>query len=300
MDITAQIRELKKQRNAIILAHNYQLEEVQDVADYVGDSLYLSEVAKRAGAEVIVFCGVRFMAETAKILSPEKNVLLPEQEARCPLADMITADDVKKLKEEHPKAAVVCYVNSSAEVKAESDVCCTSGSAVKIVAALPEKEIIFVPDGNLGKYVASQVPEKEIILWKGHCITHAKVKVEDVQIVREKYPEARVVVHPECAPGVVAGADFVGSTSAIIDYVTHCDSRAFIIGTEMGILHQLKLVRPDGQFALLHQGLLCVNMKKTRIQSVYEALLHNQHQIQLVEELAQAAKRSLVRMMELV
>lgn len=292
------IQRLKQQRNAVVLAHNYQLDEVQEVADYVGDSFYLSKVAASTEQDVIVFCGVRFMAETAKILSPQKVVLLPESGAGCPMADMITAEDLSELKAQHPGVPVACYVNSTAEVKAESDVCCTSANAIKIVASLPGNKVIFVPDENLGQYIAAKLPEKDFILWKGYCATHAKVKPEDVKKAREIYPEAKVLIHPECTPEVVELADFVGSTSAIIRYAEESDAKIFIVGTEMGVLYNLKNSQPDKQFFLLHPGLVCPNMKKTRLQSVYDALLNNQHEIEVEEQVALRAKQALNRMLE--
>jgi len=299
LDLTIEIQRLKQERNAVILAHHYQLDEVQAVADYVGDSFYLSKIAASIEHDVIVFCGVRFMAETAKILSPQKVVLLPESDAGCPLAEMITADGLRALKAEHPGVPVVCYVNSSADVKAESDVCCTSANAVKVVASLPDSKVIFVPDENLGDYIARQIPEKELILWKGHCVTHAKVKSEDVKLVRAQYPDAKFLIHPECDPTVVELADFVGSTSAIIRYAEHSDAKTFIIGTEIGVVCHLKAALPDKQFFLLHSGLVCPNMKKTRLKSVYEALLHNRYEIHVEEHIACKAKSTLDRMLEI-
>lgn len=299
-DVASQIQQLKKQKDAVILAHNYQLDEVQEVADYIGDSYYLSKIASELSCGTIVFCGVRFMAETAKILAPNKVILLPESDAGCPLADMITADDLRAFKAEHPMAPVVCYVNSSVEVKAESDVCCTSANAVKVAASLPGDKVIFVPDENLGDWISKQLPSKEFIIWRGCCTTHAKVKPEDVVKARKQYPNAKVLVHPECRPQVVALADFVGSTSAIIRYAETSAEKEFIIGTEMGVMGKLKSLRPDAQFFLLHAGLVCPNMKKTRLQSVLDALLHDQHAITVAEQYVAPARRALTRMLELV
>jgi len=298
LDFKLEIQKLKAKRNAVILAHNYQLDEVQEVADYVGDSFYLSKIAASTQQDVIVFCGVQFMAETAKILSPQKVVLLPEQDAGCPLADMITAQGLRELKAKHPGVPVVCYVNSSAEVKAESDICCTSANALKIVASLPEKKVIFVPDENLGDYVAKQLPQKELILWQGHCITHAKVKPNNVKLVREQYPNAQVLIHPECHPSVVELADFVGSTSEIIHYAKQSEAKTFVIGTEVGVVSYLKMQLPHKEFLLLHSGLVCPNMKKTRLESVYEALRNNQYEIQVPDNLANQARQTLERMLE--
>ena len=300
VELKREIEKLKRERNARVLAHNYQLDEVQEVADYIGDSFYLSKVAAKIDCDVIVFGGVRFMAETAKILSPEKIVLLPESDAGCPLADTITDEDVRNLKSQHPGAPVVCYINSSAEVKAESDICCTSSNAIKVVASLPARKVIFVPDANLGDYVAKQLPDKELVLWKGCCVTHAKVKPSDILQMREKYPEAKILVHPECVPAVVELADFVGSTSEIIRYAESSDARVLIIGTEVGVLCNLRKSRPEKQIFLLHPGLVCPNMKKTRLQSIYEALSNNQYPIHVEEAVAEKAKHAITRMLGVV
>jgi quinolinate synthase len=300
LELTREIQRLKRERNAVILAHNYQLDEVQKVADYIGDSFYLSKVASNSKQDMIVFCGVLFMAETAKLLSPCKRVLLPEREAGCPLADMITAEGLRMLKSEHPDVPVVCYINSSAEVKAESDICCTSANAVNIVASLPGRKVIFVPDENLGDYVAKQVPGKELILWKGHCVTHAKVTPKDVHQIRESYPWAQILIHPECNPAVVQLADFVGSTSEIIRYAECSQENTFVIGTEMGVVCMLQDSLPDKQIFLLHPGLVCPNMKKTRLESVYQALHNHQYEIHVEPEHALRARLTLQRMLEVV
>jgi len=300
VELKKTLERLKRERKALILAHNYQLDEVQEVADYIGDSLYLSKVAASIDCGVIVFCGVRFMAETAKILSPDKVVLLPAMDAGCPLADTITGDDVKSLKRQHHGSPVVCYINSSAEVKAESDVCCTSSNAIKVVASLPDRKVIFVPDANLGNYVAKQLPDKELVLWQGRCVTHAKVKPNDILQAREKYSEAKILVHPECEPAVVELADFVGSTSEIIHYAENSDAQVFIIGTEVGVLCNLRVSRPEKHFFLLHPGLVCPNMKKTGLQSIYAALAGNQYQIHVAEEVAEKAKQAITRMLKVV
>jgi len=298
-NLAEEIRRLKKERNAIILAHNYQVPEVQDVADIVGDSFALSQHAAETDSDVIVFCGVHFMAESAKILSPDKTVLLPVRDAGCPMADMVTAPKLREMKARYPDAAVVCYVNSSAEVKAESDVCCTSSNALKVVESLENKQVIFVPDENLGSYVASKVKDKEIILWKGFCITHKRVKVEEVQKIRQLHPNAKILMHPECEPEVQKLADFLGSTSAIIKYAGDIPEKDIIIGTEEGIIHLLKKQNPDKNFYLLSMGLICTNMKKTRLEDVHSALLNMQHEIHVDEDIRIKALKSLERMLKI-
>ncbi|MGE5613639.1 MAG: quinolinate synthase NadA [Bacillota bacterium] len=297
-ELIENIQGLKKQRNAVIVAHNYQVDEVQEIADMVGDSFALSKYCANTSYEVIVFCGVHFMAESAKLLSPEKTVLLPEKDAGCPMADMATAEALREEKKKHPEAAVVCYINSSADVKAESDICCTSSNAVKIVKAVGQKEIIFVPDCNLGSYIAGKVPEKRIILWKGFCATHHRVKPEEVIKIREIHPDALLLLHPECKPEVTALADFIGSTKQIIDYASSSKASKFIIGTEMGVLHKLKKDNPGKQFFLLSPGLVCPNMKKTTLKSVYEALRDKKHEIAMDEELINKARLPLEKMLK--
>ncbi|MEA4848814.1 MAG: quinolinate synthase NadA [Clostridiaceae bacterium] len=294
-----EILRLKKERNAIILAHNYQVPEVQDVADIVGDSYSLSEHAADTDSDVIVFCGVHFMAESAKILSPDKTVLLPVKDAGCPMADMVTAPRLQEMKARYPDAAVVCYVNSSAEVKAESDICCTSSNAVKVVESIKNKQVIFVPDENLGSYVASKVKDKEIILWKGFCITHRRVKVEEVHKIKQLYPNAKILMHPECVPEVLKLADFVGSTAGIIKHAGEIPEKDIIIGTEEGVLHLLKKQNPDKNFYLLSTGLICTNMKKTRLEDVRNSLLHMQHEIHVDETIRLKALKSLERMLKI-
>jgi len=292
------ILELRDKRKAVIVAHNYQADDVQEIADMVGDSFALSKYCASSEAEVIVFCGVRFMAESAKILSPGKTVLLPEPDAGCPMADMVTAEGLRGEKERHPGAAVVCYINSSAEVKAESDICCTSSNAVKVVGSMPQKDVIFVPDKNLGSYVAKLVPEKNIILWDGFCATHHKIKPEEVQRIKSLHPDALLLAHPECRPEIVEAADFVGSTKQIIDYANNSSHGKFIIGTEMGVLYSLKKRNPDKTFYLMSQGLVCPNMKKTSLESVYRSLSGMKHRIELDENVRVRAGKALDRMLE--
>lgn len=297
-DTIKEIKKFKEERKAIIVAHNYQVGEVQELADIVGDSFTLSRHCASVDAEVIVFCGVHFMAESAKILSPEKTVLLPEIDAGCPMADMVTAEELIEAKKKHPEAAVVCYINSSAEVKAESDICCTSSNALKVIKSIPQNEIIFVPDQNLASYIARQVPEKTIHLWKGFCVTHHRVRKCDVEKTLELHPDAVLLIHPECRPEVVEMADFVGSTSQIIEYARNSSAKKLIIGTEMGILHQLKKENPDKQFFLLSQGMVCPNMKKTTVESVYNALKHMRYRIELEPDIIQRARGALEAMLK--
>ncbi|MDP2846105.1 MAG: quinolinate synthase NadA, partial [Candidatus Methanoperedens sp.] len=247
MDEVERIRQLKKKRNAIILAHNYQRGDVQDIADFVGDSFGLSKSAVSSGADVIVFCGVDFMAESAAVLNPDKTVLMPELSAQCPMAAMITPESLKLEKKKYPNAAVVCYVNTPASVKAESDICCTSANAIKVVNALPENEIIFVPDRNLALYVAAHT-EKRIIPWNGYCPTHHLILAGDILLEKEEHPDALVLVHPECRQDVIALADQVLSTAGMLKYAKQSNSKEFIIGTELGLLHRLNKENPDKTF----------------------------------------------------
>lgn len=294
--LVAEINRLKRERNAIILAHNYQVPEVQDVADIVGDSLKLSQEAANTDAEVIVFCGVHFMAESAKILSPDKKVLLPALDAGCPMADMITVEDLKALKEQHPGVPVVCYVNSSAEVKAECDVTCTSSNAVNVVKSLGVDKIIFAPDKNLGGYVQSLLPEVKIITFDGFCITHERVGEQEILAVKAAKPGVKILVHPECNEAVYRHADFIGSTAQIIEYVNQSEDQAFVIGTEMGILHALKKRNPGKTFYMLSPALICANMKKTSLKDVYLALRDDRHIIEVEEAVRIKAIEALDRM----
>lgn len=298
--IQDKIKELKKQKDAVILAHIYQDAAVQDTADFVGDSLELSRRALDVDCDVIVFCGVRFMAESAKILNPAKKVLLPVLSAGCPMADMVDAQDIKNHRKEHPDAAVVCYVNSSAEAKAESDICCTSSNAVKIVKSLKQDKIIFIPDENLGSYVAMQVPEKEIILHKGYCIVHKRVLIDDIDSAMKAAPDAELLVHPECTPEVVSKAHFTGSTAQIIKYAKESSHDEFIISTEQGILHILQKQNPDKKFYMATPKLICANMKKTSIDDVLASLENMEHEIKLDAKLMKKARKSLDKMLKII
>ncbi|WP_075859641.1 quinolinate synthase NadA [Carboxydothermus pertinax] len=295
--IMDEVVRLKKEKDAIILAHLYQRPEVQEVADYVGDSLGLARTAAKTSAKVIVFAGVHFMAESAKILSPDKIVLLPEIDAGCPLADTITAESLRAKKAQHPGAVVVTYVNSSAAVKAESDIICTSANAVKVVESIPsDKEIIFTPDQNLGNYVAKKTGRK-LILWEGYCNTHQRLTPDDIREAKAQYPNAKVLVHPECRPEVVALADGVFSTTGIINYVVNDPGDEFIIGTEAGIMHQLSKKAPHKKCYLASPKLVCPNMKLTTIEKVKLSLETLEPQIEVEPEIAQKALQALEKML---
>jgi len=295
--IAERIRELKQQRNAIILVHNYQAPEVQDIADFLGDSLGLSRTAAETDADVIVFCGVHFMAETASILCPDKTVLLPDPEAGCPMADMISGEELRALKRAHPDAVVVCYVNSSAEVKAESDYCCTSANAVDIVRSIDlDREIIFVPDQYLGDYVSQQTA-REMILWHGFCPTHVRILDSDVARLKEEHPEAVVMAHPECPRPVRDLADHVLSTSGMCRFGKESDAAEFIVATEIGILHRLRKESPEKAFLPASEAGVCPNMKRIRLEKVLWALQDMQHEIRVPDDIRDRAIRSIDRML---
>jgi quinolinate synthase len=291
-----EILRLKEDRHAIILAHNYQTGDIQDIADLTGDSLELSRAAATMDGDVIVFCGVDFMAETAAIISPEKTVLLPANDACCPMADMITADELKLVKSRHPEAAVVCYVNTTAEVKAESDICCTSSNAVKVVNSLQEDQIIFVPDRNLGLYT-QRFTKKEILPWEGFCTVHDRITPDHVRKAHDLHPDAVILVHPECRPEVIDLADHVASTSGIIRYVCESPKKEFIIGTEIGILHRLRKECPAKKCYPLSPAAICSNMKKTDLNKVRNALISLQPRITVPEEIAHRARYAIERML---
>ncbi len=292
------ILQFKKEHNAVILAHNYQIDEVQDIADFTGDSLELARKAANQGADVIVFCGVDFMAETAAILSPEKTVILPAADANCPMAEMITAGELRVLKERFPDAAVVCYVNTSAQVKAESDICCTSSNAVRVVQSLDADRVIFVPDRNLGSYVA-RFTDKQILPWEGFCFVHDRITPEDVKKARELHPDAEVLVHPECRAEVIDLADYVYSTSGMIEHVCKSSKKEFIIGTEVGILHRMKKDCPDKLCYPLSQKAICTNMKKTDLQKVYNSLVSLTPRVTVPEDVADRARMAIQRMLDI-
>jgi quinolinate synthase len=294
-DLQNKILGLKKERKAIILGHNYQRKEVQEISDFLGDSYGLSVQASKTDAKVIVFCGVDFMAESAKILNPEKTVLHPNPRAKCPMAGMVDVKSLKELKAEHPGAPVVSYVNTSADVKAESDICCTSANAVKIVQSLPDKKVIFVPDTNLGLYVQRFVKDKELILWPGYCPTHMNIKVEDLKELKAKHPDAEILVHPECTPDVIDFADYAYSTEGIIRHVTSSPRKEFIIGTEANMLHRLRKEAPGKTFYEV-PGATCPNMREITLEDVLKSLEKMQFKIELPEDIIRRAKIPLERM----
>jgi len=294
--IHEEILRLKEDRHAIILAHNYQPADVQDIADLTGDSLELSRAAATMDGGIIVFCGVDFMAETAAIISPDKTVLLPAQDACCPMADMITADELKLVKSRHEDAAVVCYVNTTAEVKAESDICCTSSNAVKVVNSVKEDTVIFVPDRNLGRYV-QRFCKKEILPWEGFCIVHDQITPAHVRETQHLHPDAIILVHPECRPEVIDLADHVASTSGIISYVCNSPEKEFIIGTEVGILHRFATECPTKKCYPLSQAAVCRNMKKTDLDKIRDALISLQPRITVPEDIADRARGAIERML---
>ncbi len=293
--LTDGIRRLRKERNAIILSHNYQLGEVQDIADFVGDSLELSQKAARADAAVIVFCGVHFMAETASILCPDKTVLLPVMEAGCPMANMVTAEDVRRLRKEHPDALVVCYVNTTAEVKAESDVCCTSANGVLLVQKLEADEIIFVPDQYLGHHISNQTGKK-MILWPGYCPTHVRIQAADVRRARAVHPQAQVMVHPECRPDVVALADLVLSTGGMMRHAGGSPASELVVGTEIGILHRLRKENPGKTFIPLTEQAVCPNMKLIGLENILWSLEEMAPEVRVAEDTRLRARKAVDRM----
>lgn len=297
-EIIEKIKKLKEEKNAIILAHNYQNLEVQKIADFVGDSLELAQKAAKVEADIIVFCGVKFMAETAKLLKPEAKVLLSDEHAGCPMADMITGEQLAEFRSQYPNSVVLCYVNSSVEVKAGSDICCTSSNAVKIVETIPEdKTILFVPDQNLGQYCEMKTGRK-ITVWKGFCnVHHIFVKPEDVERVRKDYPDYTLIVHPECPPEIFTKADVVGSTKQMVDYVAANDK--IILGTETGLFYQLKDKFPEKNIVPLTENAVCRNMKETTLEGILNTLENEKNVIEINPDIAENALSSVQRMLDL-
>jgi quinolinate synthase len=295
-ELQEEVLELKRELNAIIVAHNYQRPEVQDIADFTGDSLELARKCVGIKAKVIVFCGVLFMAETAAILNPGTMVLLSHRDAGCPLADTIDVDSLREWKGRYPEAAVVAYVNTTAAIKAESDICCTSANGVEVVNAIPDEEILFIPDKNLGHYVSTKT-DKKLILYPGFCATHDNLSVEELKAARQRYPQAKVLVHPECRPEVVELADAALSTSQMLRYAKGSNAKIFLIGTEEGMLYPLRKQNPDKEFHLISDSLVCPDMKKTTLETVIETMKARKNIITVPEEIRVRAKKAIDRML---
>lgn len=297
-ELIEKINKLKKEKNAVILAHCYQNVEIDEVADYVGDSLYLSQMAAKTNADIIVFAGVYFMAQTAKILNPTRKVLLPRLESGCRMADMITLEQLREFKSKFPKMPTVCYINSTAEVKSECDICCTSSNAVKIVDSLKADEILFLPDTYLGKWVEAQLGNVKVNTYPGFCPTHMQIRDKDVIAAREKYPNALVLAHPECHQSVTAIADYVGSTTGIMKFAKESANKQFIIATEKGVVDRLKRDYPEKEFILIKDSVICPNMKWNTLTDIYNALDREEHEITVEEAMAQKALTCIDRMLE--
>lgn len=298
-NLAKEIEDLKRERNAVLLAHYYVDDAVQAIADYVGDSYYLAKVALKESKDVICFAGVSFMGESAKILNPDRTVIMPDQLADCPMAHMVDLDKIRKVREEYDDLAVVCYINSTAEIKSYSDVCVTSSNAMKIVKALPQKNIFFIPDENLGRYIGSKIPEKNFIYNDGFCHVHTSITADNVKKAKEAHPDAEILVHPECTMDVVELADYVGSTSGIIDYATASDADKFIICTEMGVLYELKQKNPNKTFYSVGHRQFCPNMKRITLENVRDTLRDMKNQVELDETLRLDAKKALDKMLRI-
>lgn len=298
-EMSAEIKRLAAEKQALLLVHNYQIPPIQDIADILGDSLDLARRSAETDAPVIVFCGVRFMAETAKILAPHKTVLHPRPDAGCPMADMVDVKELRKLKVKHPDAKVVAYVNTNSDIKAEVDVCCTSANAVKVVEGLDAEEIIFVPDCNLASYV-QRFTKKKIIPWAGYCIVHKRFKVEEVEQIRERYPDALLMVHPEIDPEIVDLADEVASTNGMVQLARSSDRKRFIVGTEEGLIYRLQKENPDKEFYSLGTPKVCANMKKIHLVHVFQALQKDQYEVKVAPGIARGAKHALDEMLSYI
>lgn len=297
-ELIEKINILKKEKNAVILAHCYQNIEIDEVADFVGDSLYLSQQAAKTDADVIIFAGVYFMAQTAKMLSPDKKVLLPRMESGCLMADMINLEQLRAFKAQHPDVPTVCYINSTAEVKSECDMCVTSSNALRVVKSMGAKKILFLPDTYLGKWVESQLDDVEVITFPGFCPTHLRIKEEDVINARQTYPEALVLAHPECHQTVTRLADYVGSTTGIIEYAKRSNAKQFVIATEKGVVDRLKRDVPEKEFILIKDNIICPNMKWNTLTDIYNTLVNEQYEITVDEEISKKAVRCIDRMLE--
>lgn len=303
MDLVSEIKKLKKEKNAIILTHCYQNIEIDEVSDYVGDSLYLSRMAANTDADIILFAGVYFMAQSAKLLSPNKKVLLPNMSSGCIMADMIDVENLKLFKEKHPNVPVVCYINSTAEVKALCDVCCTSSNAVEVVKNFNSKEVLFVPDTYLGTYVQLKLPEVKIITFNGFCPTHLRIRMQDIENARLNYPNALILTHPECHQEIANASDFVGSTKEIMEYAKKSDKKQFVIATEKGVVDRLNrdslLENWGKEFILINENIVCPNMKKNNLENIYQTLLDEKNEITIDEVIAKKAVKCIDKMFEL-
>lgn len=297
-ELIEKIKKLKREKNAVILAHCYQNAEIDEVADYVGDSLYLSQMAAKTDADIILFAGVYFMAQTAKILCPDKKVLLPRLESGCRMADMISLNQLREFKSKNPNIPTICYINSTAEVKSECDICCTSSNAVKIVGSLNADKVLFLPDTYLGKWVEAQLGNLEVITYPGFCPTHLQIRPEDIISAREKYPDAPVLAHPECHQSVTKLADYVGSTTGIMKYAVESDKKRFIIATEKGVVDRLKRDYPDKEFILIKENIICPNMKWHNLIDIYNALEKEEHEINVDKDIAAKALKCINRMLD--
>ena len=298
-NLKKEIEQLKQEKNAVLLAHYYVDDAVQEIADYVGDSYYLAKVALKESKDVICFAGVNFMGESAKILNPDRTVIMPDQKADCPMAHMVDVEKIEEMRKKYDDLAVVCYINSTAEIKAHSDVCVTSSNALKIVKKLPNEHIFFIPDENLGRHIAEKLPDKHFIFNDGFCHVHKSIHKEDILKAKEVHPEAMVLAHPECTPDTLSVADFIGSTSQIIDYATSSEKNSFIICTEMGIFYELMQKNPEKKFYSVGHRQFCPNMKKVNLENVLESLEKMAPEIELDEELRESARKPLKRMLEL-
>ena len=297
-ELIEKINILKKEKNAVILGHCYQNVEIDEVADFVGDSLYLSQQAAKTDADIIIFAGVYFMAQTAKMLSPDKKVLLPRMESGCMMADMINLQQLREFKAKYPNIPTVCYINSTAEVKSECDMCVTSSNALRVVESMGVEKILFLPDNYLGKWVESQLKNVEVITFPGFCPTHLRIKPEDVIAAREKYPNAKVLAHPECHQDVTELADYVGSTTGIMNYATRSEAKTFVIATEKGVVDRLKRDLPNKEFILIKDNIICPNMKWHTLEDIYNALVNEEHEIFVDEEISYKAVKCIDRMLE--
>lgn len=304
MDLVKEIKKLKQEKNAIILTHCYQNVEIDEVSDYVGDSLYLSKMASQTNADIIVFAGVYFMAQSAKLLSPNKKVLLPQMDSGCPMADMIDVNNLKIFKEKNPNIPVVCYINSTAEIKANCDICCTSSNAIEIVKSLNVPKVLFVPDTYLGKYVQSKLNNVEVITFNGFCPTHLRIRPEEIFEARKNYPNAEILIHPECHQDSVKLADFVGSTKEIMEYAEKSNKKQFVIATEKGVVDRLsrdsKLYNWNKEFILINENIICPNMKKNTLENIYQTLLEEKNVIEINSETAKKAKECIEKMLKIV